>query len=318
VPKRKNASTTHHYTAPPPEDPFPLIATRGKSVKEAEEIVERSAGAIESARAREERDNAQECALIAAAHLRRGESPADVVNQALAWNRTLTARLADEQVHQIVQAVADGRAPVPARPGEPPDDGPSRESVHRLALERAGFRADCWIPPEFVSEWQSTHYPKEPTKEAVSQWRTLLRGAAETAMAAGDNWLGSRIWECLASDEPLLRRIDPSLDEANSPPEPETVGEVIEPERAHAGAAVDASEWLDLNSIAARVHLTKRGMENYQRRKEDHLPYPDRPGGGGRQDLWLWSTIRPWLERNFNMHLPEHFHNPFKVRDGRD
>jgi hypothetical protein len=64
---------------------------------------------------------------------------------------------------------------------------------------------------------------------------------------------------------------------------------------------------VDLAQAAALVHLTKRGLENYKRRKNDPLPAPDFPGGGGRKDLWLWSTLRPWMERNFPFKLPEHF-----------
>jgi hypothetical protein len=67
------------------------------------------------------------------------------------------------------------------------------------------------------------------------------------------------------------------------------------------------SELLDLDQVAALVHLKKRSLENYKRRKRDPLPSPDFPGGGGRRDFWRWSTIRPWLSRNFHIPIPEHF-----------
>jgi hypothetical protein len=67
---------------------------------------------------------------------------------------------------------------------------------------------------------------------------------------------------------------------------------------------VDSSGWyIDLDGIAALVNRTKRGMEHYKRRKQDRLPNPDVEGGAGRKDEWKWSTIRPWLERNFHRNL---------------
>jgi hypothetical protein len=68
-----------------------------------------------------------------------------------------------------------------------------------------------------------------------------------------------------------------------------------------------APEWLDLDQIAALVHLRKRSLENYKRRQKDPLPEPDVPGGGGHRGYWRWSTIRPWLERNFSFPFPKHF-----------
>jgi hypothetical protein len=64
---------------------------------------------------------------------------------------------------------------------------------------------------------------------------------------------------------------------------------------------------LDLDQIAALVHLRKRSMENYKwpKRKEDPLPDPDFPGKPGQRGLWKWATIRPWLGRTFNLPLPK-------------
>jgi hypothetical protein len=76
-------------------------------------------------------------------------------------------------------------------------------------------------------------------------------------------------------------------------------------------------EYVDLDMIAARVHRKKRGLEHYKTRRNDPLPEPDVPGGGGRKDLWLWSNVRPWMERTFNMRLPEHYPNPFAAADSR-
>jgi hypothetical protein len=62
---------------------------------------------------------------------------------------------------------------------------------------------------------------------------------------------------------------------------------------------------VDLDQIAALAHLAKRSMEAYKRRKNDPLPDPDYPGGGGRRDHWNWTTIRPWLVRNVKFPIPE-------------
>jgi hypothetical protein len=63
---------------------------------------------------------------------------------------------------------------------------------------------------------------------------------------------------------------------------------------------------VDLDQIAALVHMQKRSLENYKRRAQDRLPDPDFPGGGGKRDYWRWSTIRPWMARNFSFPIPEH------------
>jgi hypothetical protein len=71
---------------------------------------------------------------------------------------------------------------------------------------------------------------------------------------------------------------------------------------------------LDLSQIAALVHREKRSMENYKRRKNDPLPDSDFPGGAGKRDFWQWSTIRPWLSRNFNTPIPEQFPDIYRRR----
>jgi hypothetical protein len=68
--------------------------------------------------------------------------------------------------------------------------------------------------------------------------------------------------------------------------------------------SLEGAEWyVDLDGAAAMVNRTKSALEHYKRRKNDPLPTPDVPGGGGRKDEWKWSTIRPWLERTFGRAL---------------
>jgi hypothetical protein len=96
------------------------------------------------------------------------------------------------------------------------------------------------------------------------------------------------------------QREAPSADgRDDEPPAPETKAQ------APGGPSheQDADWYIDLDSAAAVVNRSKRGLEHYKRRKEDPLPEPDIPGGGGRKDEWKWSTIRPWLERTFRRDL---------------
>jgi hypothetical protein len=59
-----------------------------------------------------------------------------------------------------------------------------------------------------------------------------------------------------------------------------------------------------LDQVAALVNKSKRTLERYKRRKNDPLPDPDIPGGGGHADEWEYPAIRPWLERTFHRKLP--------------
>jgi hypothetical protein len=69
---------------------------------------------------------------------------------------------------------------------------------------------------------------------------------------------------------------------------------------------IPQTHYVDLSQAAAMVHLKPKGLANYKRRKDEPLPDPDVTGGGGRKDLWLWTTMRPWLVRNFPaIQIPE-------------
>jgi hypothetical protein len=62
-----------------------------------------------------------------------------------------------------------------------------------------------------------------------------------------------------------------------------------------------------LDQAAAMAHMTKRALENYKRRG---MPKPTRQGRGGRFSLYSWPEMRVWLERTFDLRLPEHFPDP--------
>jgi hypothetical protein len=75
---------------------------------------------------------------------------------------------------------------------------------------------------------------------------------------------------------------------------------------AGSGGEAALPDVVDLDQIAAFAHLKKDSLKPYKRRNQDPLPPPDFPGGGGKRDFWRWSTIRPWLVRNFPLPFPEH------------
>jgi hypothetical protein len=62
---------------------------------------------------------------------------------------------------------------------------------------------------------------------------------------------------------------------------------------------------VDLDTIAALAHLKKDSLKPYKRRRRDPLPDPDYSGGAGHRDYWKWTTIHPWLCRNFPFNFPE-------------
>ena len=66
-----------------------------------------------------------------------------------------------------------------------------------------------------------------------------------------------------------------------------------------------APVYVDLDQIAAVVNRSKSTLEKLKRRKDNPLPDPDVPGGGGKKDEWVWSHICPWLETEFKKHFAE-------------
>jgi hypothetical protein len=69
----------------------------------------------------------------------------------------------------------------------------------------------------------------------------------------------------------------------------------------------DLEQHVTLDRMAALVNRSKRTLERFKTRKNNPLPLPDIEGGGGKPDEWLWSKVRPWLEREFNRTLPERY-----------
>ncbi len=62
-------------------------------------------------------------------------------------------------------------------------------------------------------------------------------------------------------------------------------------------------EMVDLDQIAAMVHLKKCSMYGYRNR----IPPPVVRGRRGRRSLWRWSEVGPWLQQEFGMILPVRF-----------
>jgi hypothetical protein len=60
-----------------------------------------------------------------------------------------------------------------------------------------------------------------------------------------------------------------------------------------------------LNQAAGIVHRSKRTLERYK--TTGKLPAPAVEGGGGKPDFYDWKVMRPWLESEFGIKLPEVF-----------
>jgi hypothetical protein len=65
----------------------------------------------------------------------------------------------------------------------------------------------------------------------------------------------------------------------------------------------DLPDYVTLNQAAAPIHRSKRTLERYK--TNGKLPEPAVEGGGGKPDLYDWKVMRPWLESEFRMILPE-------------
>jgi hypothetical protein len=71
--------------------------------------------------------------------------------------------------------------------------------------------------------------------------------------------------------------------------------------------AAEDVQYVTLDKIAAIVNRNKKTMERLKKRKSNPLPDPAVEGGGGKPDEWIWSNVRPWLEKEFNRPLPEQY-----------
>jgi hypothetical protein len=70
-------------------------------------------------------------------------------------------------------------------------------------------------------------------------------------------------------------------------------------------APYDPRDLVTLDQAASMVHHSKRTLERYK--TAGKLPAPAVEGGGGRADLYDWKVMRPWLESEFKIKLPEVF-----------
>jgi hypothetical protein len=62
-------------------------------------------------------------------------------------------------------------------------------------------------------------------------------------------------------------------------------------------------QYVTLDQAAARVNRSKRTLEKRLKK----MPDPDVVGTGGKPHEWLWSRLRPWLEKEFGKIIPERF-----------
>jgi hypothetical protein len=75
------------------------------------------------------------------------------------------------------------------------------------------------------------------------------------------------------------------------------------PEEDHSPSVVE--DYVTLDQMAAWVSRSKRTLERMKTRQSNPLPTPDIEGGAGKADEWIWSRVRPWLEREFRRKLPD-------------
>jgi hypothetical protein len=64
-------------------------------------------------------------------------------------------------------------------------------------------------------------------------------------------------------------------------------------------------QYVTLDKIAAMVGRKKKTLERALNKPDSDMPRPDIEGGGGKPHEWIWTRIRPWLEKNHNRSLPE-------------
>jgi hypothetical protein len=81
----------------------------------------------------------------------------------------------------------------------------------------------------------------------------------------------------------------------------------LKQEMAALGRSPALGQYVTLDEMAAIVNRSKRTLEKLKDRKKDPLPPPDIEGGGGKPHEWLWSTVRPWLEKEYGRTLPAEF-----------
>lgn len=66
------------------------------------------------------------------------------------------------------------------------------------------------------------------------------------------------------------------------------------------------SDHVTLRQCAPLVNKQKRTLERWKT-KDTSFPTPEVIGGDGKADEWLWTTIRPYLERKSDRKLPDEF-----------
>lgn len=80
--------------------------------------------------------------------------------------------------------------------------------------------------------------------------------------------------------------------------------ELLNPKAAN-GDVAKVDDLVTLSQVAPLTGRSKRTLERYLR--EETLPQPDFPGGGGTAHRWFWSTIRPSLVKVSKRNLPNRF-----------
>jgi hypothetical protein len=102
----------------------------------------------------------------------------------------------------------------------------------------------------------------------------------------------------------LLQSLPPATPTAGPPAAPaRTPGRVRQPEeeRNVPEPPAELPDLVNLDQAAALVNRTPDGLRHYRGKG---MPKPFIPGTKGQPNQYLWSEMRPWLERQFNRQIP--------------
>jgi hypothetical protein len=131
----------------------------------------------------------------------------------------------------------------------------------------------------------------------LSKWEGERQTASEVVYQLQE--LAACVRAAIASTSPATKASEPTITpEATAAAEPARQSDVLV---KTSGQADKMIYYVTLDQAAALVNRNKRTLE----RKKKKMPAPAVKGGGGKPTEWIWSELRPWLEKEFGRRLPE-------------
>jgi hypothetical protein len=194
-------------------DPYPLVATRGKSLAEVRVIVERSGEVIKKlGKRREQLEGPIHQQIVQIEELEKRQE--ELVKAAQdAGNPAERAKLLEEAKRLQVE-IEEKETELEKVEGQLDEfqatEGHAR-TASQAALVALGFPVDCWMPTALAESWQGNYWPKEASAEAIRQLRELMEEIVNWRTACGDRETSQRIRAELKGNLELLRKHDPRL-----------------------------------------------------------------------------------------------------------